>query len=444
MNTQTAFRASILHFTDMPKSRSDTTSYQYWKDGLLVVADGKVVAVGDTAEIKKTLPENTQIIDYSGYLIMPGFIDTHIHYPQTEIIASYGEQLLEWLNNYVFPTERKFADKDYAKEVANFFLIELLRNGTTTALVLPSVHSVSVDALFESARRLQMCMISGKILMDRNAPEYLRDTPELAYTESTKLIKKWHKKSRFYYAITPRFAITSTEAQLEVTKTLLKENPDVYLHTHLAENIKEVEFVRELFPQYKDYTDVYDHYNLLGKRSIFAHGVHISDREFQRLIETESVVPWCPTSNFFLGSGLFDVNKAVKLNLRIGLATDVGGGSTFSMLRVLNEAYKVAALQGVALSPLKSFYYLTLGNAKALSLENQIGNFAQGKFADFLVIDLKSTPLLAFKAEHTKSLEDALFDLSILASDRAIKATYVCGELLHRREFDTTSFVHSN
>lgn len=430
-NNVSIYRASILHFLDAPQHHENNNGkcYQYFEDGLLIIENGKVKAVGEAKDLLKSVPIDAKVIDYSNYLIMPGFIDTHIHYPQTEVIASYGEQLLEWLNKYVFPTERKYVNRDYAKHMSIFFLDELLRNGTTTAMVYSTVHANSADALFECAEHINMRIMTGKVLMDRNAPEYLLDTAESAYTDSKKLIEKWHGRGRLSYVVTPRFAPTSTDAQLEVASNLLKEFPGVYLQTHISENRNEVKWVHDLYPWSKDYTDVYDHFGLLGERSLFGHAVYFSDREFQRFYETKSVIAWCPTSNFFLGSGLFNLQKAREYKNRVGMGTDVGGGSSFSMLRTLNEAYKVASLQGATLSPLESFYYLTLGNARALSLEDKIGNFETGKEADFVVLDLKSSPLLNYKIERADSLSDKLFNLAILGSDRTIKATYLCGAL---------------
>lgn len=431
MHQLQAYRGSILHFLDAPTHDKDTSCYQYINDGLLVIESGKIKAVGDYNDLRTTLTDDIKITDYSGYLIMPGFIDTHIHYAQTEIIASYGEQLLEWLNNYVFPTEKKYSDRDHAQAVATFFVEELLRNGTTTALIYSTVHKNAADVMFECAERINMRIITGKTMMDRNAPEYLLDTPESAYNDSKELIKKWHGHKRLSYAVTPRFAPTSSEAQLEVAAALLREFPDVYLQTHVSENKNEVAWIKTLFPWSKDYTDVYDHFNLLGEKSIFGHAIHISDREFQRFYETKSVFAWCPTSNFFLGSGLFNLAKARQFKNRISIATDVGGGSSFSMLRTLNEAYKVAAVQNSKLTPLEGFYYLTLGNARALSLDDKIGNFTSGKEADFVVLDLHCTPLLAQKTDTANTLEEKLFNLAILGDDRAAIATYVDGKLRH-------------
>jgi guanine deaminase len=434
MTNVKAIRGAILHFLHHPRSYDDTASYQYIEDGLIVIEDGHIKAVDETDKILAKLPFGTKIVDYKNHLLMPGFIDLHIHYAQTEMIASYGKHLLEWLDNYVFPAERKYGDPVYAKENAEFFCHELLRNGTTTAVVYSTVHAVAAEILFQEAQKLNMCLVSGKTMMDRNAPAYLLDNPQKAYEESKALIEKWHGKNRLFYALTPRFAPTSTEEQLAVTQKLLQEFPDVYLQTHLAENKKEVAWVKELFPWSKDYTDVYDHYGLLTDKTIMGHSIYLSDREFMRLAETKTILCWSPTSNFFLGSGFFDLARAKKFKSRIGIGTDVGGGSSFSMFLTLNEAYKAAAIQHTNLTPLEGFYTITLGNAEALSLEHKIGNFVVGKEADLVVLDLKATPLLANKMKRANSLEEMLFNLMILGDDRVVTATYVLGELKHSKE----------
>jgi len=434
MSKLIAYRGSIFHFVNIPESAFDQKSYQFFEDGLLIVEEGKISSVGNIKDFDKDYLKGINIVDYSGHLIMPGFIDSHIHYPQSEMIASYGEKLMEWLNNYVFPTERKFSSYEYSKKTSDFFLNELLRNGTTTAMVFSTVHETSVDALFESSEQRNMRMITGKVLMDRNAPDYLTDTPEKSYTESKRLINKWHNRSRLSYALTPRFAPTSTEAQLEVVSDLMKEFNDVYLQTHLSENKNEVKFVKELYPWSRDYTNVYEKFDLLGEKSVFAHAIHLSDVEFKTLSDSRSVVSWCPTSNFFLGSGSFKLGKAQKYGIRVSIGTDVGGGSSFNMLQTLKSAYKTVALQDLKLSALKSVFRATLGNAKALSLDDKIGNFEIGKEADFVVVDMESTPLLKYRMAFTETLEDKLFCLCILGDDRTIKATYVYGDLLHERD----------
>ncbi|MCZ4130340.1 guanine deaminase [Stutzerimonas balearica] len=428
-----AYRAALLHCLADPREVGIEQAHEYFEDGLLVVADGKVAQIGHAAELLPTLAAGTEVVEYPDALITPGFIDTHIHYPQTGMIASYGEQLLDWLETYTFPTERAFADKAHAGEVAEIFLTELLRNGTTTALVFGSVHKESVDAFFEACEKRNLRMIAGKVLMDRNAPDYLTDTAETGYADSKELIERWHGKGRLHYAVTPRFAPTSTPEQLALAGQLFKEYPDLYMHTHLSENRKEIEWVRELFPERQGYLDVYDHHGLIGARSVFAHGVHLCDEECQRLGETGSAVAFCPTSNLFLGSGLFDLEKVEGFGVRVGLGTDVGAGTSFSQLQSLNEAYKVMQLQGKKLDPFKSLYLATLGGARALYLDDRIGNLQPGKDADFVVLDYQATPLIDYRLRQARTLEEKLFALTILGDDRAVKETFAAGESVHRK-----------
>ncbi|MCR4510094.1 guanine deaminase [Pseudomonas sp. 32.2.56] len=428
-----AYRAAILHSIADPAVVGVEQSYEYFEDGVLVVDNGQVAKVGHATDLLPTL-KGVEITEYRDALITPGFIDTHIHYPQTGMIASYGEQLLDWLNTYTFPTEQQFADKAHAADVAGIFLKELLRNGTTTALVFGTVHKQSVDAFFEAAEALNLRMIAGKVLMDRNAPDYLTDTPETGYADSKELIERWHGKGRLHYAVTPRFAPTSTPEQLTLAGQLLGEYPDLYMHTHLSENRKEIEWVKALFPERKGYLDVYDHYKLIGARSVFAHGVHLCDDECKRLAETGSAVAFCPTSNLFLGSGLFDLNKLEEHGVRVGLGTDVGAGTSFSQLQSLNEAYKVMQLQGKKLDPFKSLYLATLGGANALYLDDKIGNFASGKDADFVVLDYNATPLISYRMQQAKTLDEKLFALTMLGDDRAVKETFAAGQSVHRRD----------
>lgn len=428
-----AYRAAILHSIADPAVVGVEQSYEYFEDGLLVIDNGQVANVGHAADLLPTL-KGVDITEYRDALITPGFIDTHIHFPQTGMIASYGEQLLDWLNTYTFPTEQQFADKAHAAQVAGIFLKELLRNGTTTALVFGSVHKQSVDAFFEAAEALNLRMIAGKVLMDRNAPDYLTDTAESGYADSKELIERWHGKGRLHYAVTPRFAPTSTPEQLELAGKLFGEYPDLYMHTHLSENLKEIEWVKALFPERKGYLDVYDHFKLIGARSVFAHGVHLCDDECKRLAETGSAVAFCPTSNLFLGSGLFDLNKLEEYGVRVGLGTDVGAGTSFSQLQSLNEAYKVMQLQGKKLDPFKSLYLATLGGANALYLDDKLGNFLPGKDADFVVLDYNATPLISYRMQQAKTLEERLFALTMLGDDRAIKQTFAAGQSVHCRD----------
>jgi guanine deaminase len=421
-----AFRGALLHFLGDPDELGEG-AHEYFDDGLLVLHDGKVDAAGTARALLPGLPEGAEVVDYSGKLIMPGFVDTHVHYPQIDIIAAYGEQLLEWLERYTFPIERRFADPEYAREVADFFLTELLRNGTTTALVFATVHPQSADAFFTAARARGLRMIAGKVLMDRNCPELLRDTAESAYADSKALIEKWHGTDRLLYAVTPRFAPTSTERQLELAGRLLDEHPGVYLQSHVAENKSEVAWVAELYPWSRSYIDVYDHFGLLRQRAVYAHCIHLDSADRERMGETGAAMSFCPTSNLFLGSGLFDADAAKRHRVRVGIGTDVGGGTTLSMLRTLDEAYKVVQLGGQRLSPLRAFYLATLGSARSLYLDDRIGNFVAGKEGDFIVLDLAATPLMARRMANTADLVERLFVLMMLGDDRSVLATHIMG-----------------
>ena len=401
---------------------------RYLEDGVLITEQGKIRWFGTWNDAQDHLPINIEIQHYPEQLIIPGMIDTHIHFPQTEMVGAYGEQLLSWLNTYTFPTEIQFKDKAYASEIAKFFVNELLKNGTTTALVFCTVHPESVDALFEAAEQHQMRLIAGKVMMDRHAPEALCDSADSSYDDSKALIEKWHGQGRALYAITPRFAPTSTPEQLERAGQLKAEHPDVYVHTHLSENKDEIAWVKDLFPAQKGYLDVYHHYGLTGQRSVFAHCVHLEDPEWQCMHETDSAIAFCPTSNLFLGSGLFPLNKTWQQQVKVGLGTDVGAGTSFSLLQTVNEAYKVQQLQGDKLSAYESLYHATLGGAKALDLDDKLGNFNVGKEADFVVLNLKPTALQQLRQSRSKSIEDSLFALFTMGDDRNVEATYIYGQ----------------
>lgn len=436
------FRASFLDVIADPFYAPEASCIRYFPDGLLVLEQGKVKELGNYADLQDKY-RDLPITNYPGRLIVSGFIDTHIHFPQTEMIACYGEQLLEWLSTYTFPTERKFADRNYAAKIASIFLDELLRNGTTTALVFTTVFPQSTDAFFEKAQQRNLRMIAGKVMMDRHAPDFLIDTAESSYIETKQLIEKWHKCDRLLYAVTPRFAVTSSPEQLSNVCKLLTEFPDLYLHTHLSENVKEVAYVAEVFPESAGYLDVYDQAGLVGERSVFAHGVQLTDQEFGRLSEAKAAIAFCPTSNMFLGSGLFKIEKAKSQEtpVKVGLGTDVGAGTSFSILKTTCAAYEVAQLRSQKLSPFKALFLATLGGAIALCLEDKLGNFEVGKEADFVVLNLRSTPIMAlrnkpFDLENPLTLSeisDQLFATLIMGDDRAIAATYIMGELVHQK-----------
>ncbi|HEJ6936859.1 guanine deaminase [Serratia marcescens] len=401
-------------------------------DGLLLLNGGVIAWFGSWQQGEALLPPGFAVTEYRDKPIVPGFIDTHIHYPQTEMIGAYGDQLLDWLNNYTFPTESRYGCERHADAMSAFFLRELLSNGTTTALVFGSVHPQSVDALFSQAQTLNMRLIAGKVMMDRHAPQALLETPEQSYHDTRELIERWHGKGRLGYAITPRFAPTSTPALLAQVQRLREEFPDVWLQTHLSENPQEVAWVKSLFPQSQSYLDVYHRYGMTGGKSVFAHCLHLEEQEWDCLCETRSAIAFCPTSNLFLGSGLFDLQQAWRKRVKLGIGTDVGAGTSFNMLRTLGEAYKVGQLQHYRLSAVEAFYHATLGGARALSLDDKIGNFDVGKEADFVVLDPAVTPLQQLRYANSATPAEQGFVLMTLGDDRNIYRTYVDGKVVYQ------------
>ncbi|MGP2756595.1 guanine deaminase [Serratia marcescens] len=401
-------------------------------DGLLLLNGGVIAWFGSWQQGEALLPPGFAVTEYRDKPIVPGFIDTHIHYPQTEMIGAYGDQLLDWLNNYTFPTESRYSCERHADAMSAFFLRELLSNGTTTALVFGSVHPQSVDALFSQAQTLNMRLIAGKVMMDRHAPQALLETPEQSYRDTRELIERWHGKGRLGYAITPRFAPTSTPALLAQVQRLREEFPDVWLQTHLSENPQEVAWVKSLFPQSQSYLDVYHRYGMTGGKSVFAHCLHLEEQEWDCLCETRSAIAFCPTSNLFLGSGLFDLQQAWRKRVKLGIGTDVGAGTSFNMLRTLGEAYKVGQLQHYRLSAVEAFYHATLGGARALSLDDKIGNFDVGKEADFVVLDPAVTPLQQLRYANSATPAEQGFVLMTLGDDRNIYRTYVDGKVVYQ------------
>ena len=421
-----AFRASLLHFRDDPRSSADAC--EYIEDGLLVVDKGRVARRGPAGDLLASLPREMEIVDRRGTLILPGFVDAHIHYAQTDAIASPGRNVLHWLETHIFPEEARFSRPEHAAEVAEFFLDELLRHGTTTALVFGTVHRESADAFFAAAHRRNLRMGAGRVLMDRHAPDGLCDADADGCGPEESLIEKWDGHGRLHYAITPRFAITSSEAQLRRAGVLAKAHPKAFVHSHLAEHPDEVAEVRRLFPDARSYLDVYDRHGLLRERAIYAHCLHLDREDRRRMAASGAAAAFCPTSNLFLGSGLFDIDATDEAGMKFALATDVGAGTSFSMLRTMAEAHKVAQLRGQTLTALRAFYLATLGGAKALRLDDRIGSFAPGREADFIVLDPQATPLLARRMRGMKSLEDRLFAWMVLGDERAVRECYVMGE----------------
>ena len=419
---KTLLRGRLLTFHADPAETED--NHRYIEDGALVVENGRIAALGRYSDL--AAPEMVEI-DHRPNLILPGFIDPHIHFPQVQVIASWGVQLLDWLNRYTFPAEGRYADPAHAEPMASAFLDLLLAHGTTTACAFATVHPASVDALMSAAEARSMMMLAGKVMMDRNAPDYLRDTPQSGYDDSKRLIARWHGRDRLRYAISPRFAITSTPEQMAAAGALVSEYPDLSIQTHLSENHAEIELTLSLYPHARDYLDVYETYGLVGPKTLLGHCIHLTPREIAKMAETGASAVFCPTSNLFLGSGLFDAEGLRRAGIVTAVATDVGGGTSYSQLQTLNEAYKVMQMRGQRLHPLAAFHWITRGNALALGLANRIGSLQAGGDADLVVLDARATPAMALRAERIESLAEELFLLQILGDDRAIAQTYVAG-----------------
>ena len=403
--------------------------------GAIVIADDGTILWAGPQPLLPHAFRQLPVDDHGGHIVMPGFIDAHIHFPQYRMLAAPGKDLLDWLTRFTFPEESQYADHAYAAAAAEVFLSRLFLHGTTSALAFCSVHKACADALFAAAAKRNMALITGKTMMDRNAIPAVQDDPETGAFESEELYRTWHGKGRLRYAVTPRFAVTSSEAQLRLSGELLRTLPGALMQTHLSESHGEIAFVKQLFPNARDYTDVYDHFGLLSSLSLFAHGIHLSDRECQRLSESDSTVVHCATSNTFLGSGLMSMPhlRQGSRPVHIGLATDVGGGTSYSMLATLGETYKVQMLAGYKPSAMELFHMATRGNAGRLGIGHETGAIETGKFADLVVLDPAATPVLASRQELSASLEDVLFSLMILGDDRAINATYVAGQKVHGR-----------
>ncbi|PMR77546.1 guanine deaminase [Billgrantia endophytica] len=435
-NDSRVIRAELLSFDADPGEGDNPAegSVRHYTDGALWLENGRIKAIDDYATLAPRLPEGIETVDHRGKLVMPGFIDSHVHYVQLEIMASYGRQLLDWLNDYTFPEECRFAQYEHALALSNAFLDEMLRVGTTTAQVFCSSHPDSADAFFTASSKRNLRMLAGKVLMDRNAPEALCDDTLGGIRDTERLIADWHGTRRLGYSLTPRFAPTSTREQLDATGGLLRNDPSLWLQTHLSENTGELDWVAELFPDSHDYLHVYEQSGLVGPRSTFAHGIHLDQDMRRRLAERGANLAFCPSSNLFLGSGLFDRLAAREVGLDITYASDVGGGTDLSGLATLKAAYQVGQLRGQPLTAWQGLYGLTLGNAKALSLDDKIGRLAPDLEADFVVLDPEATPLLARRHARCRTLGERLFALMMLGDDRSILETWAGGKCQHRRE----------
>lgn len=396
------------------------------RQGGVLVDAGRIAAVGEADALRRAHPQ-AEVVSYGDDLICAGFVDAHVHYPQTAMIASWGLRLIDWLNTYTFPEEGRFADPAYAADIAGRYLDLTAAHGTTTMVSFCTIHPGSVEAFFTEAQNRGQCVVAGKTCMDRNAPDFLRDTAQSAYDDSKALLERWHGTDRLHYAITPRFSPTSTPEQLAAMGALWAEHPDCLMQTHLSEQTDEIAWVRSLYPEARDYLDTYEAHGLLGARGLYGHAIHLEEREIDRLHEVGAALIHCPTSNTFIGSGLFRTAALKARGLSVGLATDTGGGSSFSMLRTMAAAYEIGQLVGTPLHAAQLIWLATQGSARTLHLGDEIGNLAPGMAADLVVLDLASTPAIAQRQAEAEDLWEALFPTIMMGDDRAVRATWING-----------------
>ena len=432
---KTAILADLLDFTGDPGLADRHSPHLRWRPAhwLLIGDDGRIVAVQPDGP-DSAPGDDWHKIDHSGRLLLPGFIDTHVHCPQVDVIASWGTELLDWLNTYTFPAEARHADPAVARAAADLFTDALLAHGSTTAVVFPTVHVASVDALFEAASQRGMQMIAGKVLMDRHAPDNLRDDVAGAEADCRALIDRWHGRGRNLYAVTPRFAATSTPEQLAMAGRLLADHPGVYMQTHVAENRAEVAWIAELFPQARSYLDVYARHGLLNERAVLAHGIWLDDADRQVLADTGAQIAFCPSSNLFLGSGLFGWQQAVAAGVNVSMASDVGGGTSLSMLRTLLDGYKVQAMAGNRLTAWALLHAVTRGAAQALRLGGSIGTLDVGAMADVCLWDVAVGPVARRRDALARELHERLFAWVTLGDERNLAETWVAGVRRHQRD----------
>ncbi|MGY9049443.1 MAG: guanine deaminase [Rhodobacterales bacterium] len=425
MSHDTLLLGQTLSFDSSPFENGPEAARHLTHGGVLI-RDGRILETDDGATLRAAHPQ-ARVEDHGNALLCAGFIDAHVHYPQTAMIASWGKRLIDWLNSYTFPEEMRFADPDYAADIAGRYLDLTVANGTTTVCSYGTIHPASVDALMGAAQARGQRLLAGKTCMDRNAPDDLRDTAQSAYDDSKALIEKWHGQDRLYYVITPRFSPTSTPEQLSALGALWAEHPDLLMQTHLSEQVDEIDWVRSLYPTARDYLDTYEMHGLLGANGVYGHSIHLEPREQVRLAEVGAALVHCPTSNTFIGSGLFDMAGMMAAGQRVGLATDTGGGSSFSMLRTMAAAYEIGQLRGCALHPSELLWLATVGSAQALRIDQHVGTLAPGKEADIIALDLSSTPAIAQRANRGGDIWEALFPTIMMGDDRAIKAVWIGG-----------------
>ena len=427
-----ALLADLLDFTDDPgfAAPHDAPGVRYRPNHWLLVEGGRIVGTQISADV----PDDSWArFEAPGSLVMPGFIDSHVHSPQLDVIASFGTELLDWLNTYTFPSETRYADPQWAIEGATRFLDALLAHGTTTAVVMPTVHKRAAEALFAQACQRNMRLITGKVLMDRHAPDGLRDDVTQAQKDCCELIERWHGTDRLSYAVTVRFAPTSTPEQLQMAGRLLQRYPGLYMHTHVAEHRDEVRWAQELFPEARSYLDIYHRAGLLNERGVLAHGIWLDDEDRALLQGTGAQIAHSPSSNLFLGSGLFDWAAAERAGVRVSVASDVGGGTSLSLLRTLADAYKVQALQGTRLTAWKALYGVTLGAARNLGLDGEIGSLDEGRVADFALWDLAVGPVAARRLYVARDVHERVFAFLTLGDERNLVRTFVAGRCVYQR-----------
>ncbi len=423
----TLLLGQTIQFTGHPFQMPVDQAVVHEPRGGVLLRDGVIAAVGD-ADTLRALHPLSPCIDYGKGVIMAGFVDAHVHYPQTAIIASWGKRLIDWLNSYTFPEEMRFGSKTYATEIAERYLDLTKAHGTTTVVSFGTVHPVSVDAFFEAAQARGQRVIAGKTCMDRNAPDDLQDTPQTAYDDSKRLIENWHGVDRISYAITPRFSPTSSPEQLHTLGALWKEHPECLMQTHLSEQTDEIEWVQSLYPEARDYLDTYEMFGLLGARGIYGHAIHLTPRERAKLKDFGAGLVHCPTSNTFIGSGLFDMAGLMAEGQRVGLATDTGGGSSFSMLRTMAAAYEIGQLRHTPMHAAQLLWLATVGSAQTLHMEDRIGNLAPGMEADLIVLDLSSTDAIAQRSARAEDIWEAIFPTIMMGDDRAVRAVWINGK----------------
>ncbi len=423
--TNTLHLGRVLTFDGSPFDNGPDVA-QYMRRGAILVSGQHISDIGE-ADVLRARHPNVEVQDHGDLLLMAGFVDSHVHYAQTGIIASWGKRLIDWLNSYTFPEEARFADLEYAQTVATTYLNLIIANGTTSFCSYGTIHPASIDAIFHATRERNMRAWAGKTAMDRNAPDNLIDTAQTAYDDSAKLLSHWHENGRNRYVITPRFSPTSTESQLEAMGALWAEHPDCLMQTHLSEQVEEIAWVQSLFPNAKDYLDTYETYGLIGSRALYGHAIHLEEREKARILETGAGLVHCPTSNTFIGSGLFDMKGLVGTGHRVGLATDTGGGSSFSMLRTMATAYEISQLKGTPLHPAELLWLSTVGSAKVLHADTLIGNLSIGHEADFIALDLASTPAIEQRSTRAEDIWEEIFPTIMMGDDRAISQVWLAG-----------------